>query len=477
MRTFIQFACGIAMTGLLLTQGASAQGGDLVGHGFTAAKLEEDSLYRRAVEAAIWGMPLVNYDRMLQAAIQNGGAANQVIYWSQPVNAKNQTLTPNPDTIYLNPFYDTRKGPLVLEIPPAGDDGVIVGSVDICWQNALIDVGPDGADKGKGGKYLITPPGYKETVPEGFTELKSDTYQGFVILRSNFKSRSPEGIAEAVAHGKKIKFYPLGQAEDSTVFVDAYDKPFDCTIPYDASFYESLGRMVQVEPWLERDKVMIDLLKTIGIEKGKPFQPDARTTEILNKAAVEVQAQVKLTYEKGFSPPFYPDTHWAVPIPKETVDGLGSMFANPDSYPIDGRSAMYSIAYFSPKHLGPAQFYLLTIHDKDGNALDGKKTYRLTIPGDAPTTQYWSVTAYDAVTHALIKKMPHGSRASNVSELKKNADGSAELYFGAKAPEGKESNWVPTDPERGFELMFRIYGPKPGFFERKWKLPNVEEVK
>jgi hypothetical protein len=98
------------------------------------------------------------------------------------------------------------------------------------------------------------------------------------------------------------------------------------------------------------------------------------------------------------------------------------------------------------------------------------------IPSGAPTTQYWSVTAYDAKTHALVKKMSHASRASNVSELKKNADGSVELYFGAKAPEGKESNWVPTDPERAFELMFRIYGPKPEFFEKRWMLPDVEEV-
>jgi hypothetical protein len=106
-----------------------------------AEKLNRRSIERRAVEAVIWGMPIVNFDRMLQAAIQCGGAANQVIYWSQPVNWQNQTLTPNPDTIYFNPFYDTRKGPMVLEIPPTDESGVIVGSADTAWQNALVDVG------------------------------------------------------------------------------------------------------------------------------------------------------------------------------------------------------------------------------------------------------------------------------------------------------------------------------------------------
>ena len=119
-----------------------------------AEELNRRNIERRAVEAVIWGMPAVNYERMLQAAIANGAKLNQVVYWSKPVNWKNQTLTPNPDTIDLNPFYDTNAGPVVVEIPPADEDAVIVGSFDVAWQNALADVGPAGADKGKGGKYL-----------------------------------------------------------------------------------------------------------------------------------------------------------------------------------------------------------------------------------------------------------------------------------------------------------------------------------
>lgn len=443
----------------------------------TPQELERRAIERRAVEAVIWGMPIVNFDRMLRAAIQNGGAANQVIYWSQPVNWKNQTLTPNPDTIYLNPFYDTRKGPMVLEIPPTSESNVIVGSVDTAWQNALDDVGPAGADKGKGGKYLITPPGYDGKAPDGYIVLPSDTYQGFVILRSNFKSRSKADIDAAVAHGKRIKFYPLGASPDTTVFLDVYDKPFDSTIPYDASFFESLHRMVQIEPWLTRDKVMIEMLKTLGIEKGKPFNPDAKTKAIFDAATREAHAEIARNYEANFAPPFFAGTRWAVPIPKQTIEGMGSMFADPNSYAFDGRAVMYSIAYFSPKQLGAGQFYVLAIHDSAGQPLKGDTTYRLTVPPNAPLNQYWSVTAYDAHTHALIKNMERPSRASNSSDIQKNADGSTDIYFGPKAPTGKESNWVPTDPQRGFELLFRVYGPKPEFFEKKWQLKDVDKVK
>ncbi len=441
------------------------------------AQLAERALRRRAVEAVIWGMPAVNYELMLRAATANGAKLNQIVYWSKPVNEKNQTLTPNPDTIYLNPFYDTTNGPMVLDLPPADDKNVIVGSFDVAWQNALADVGPAGADKGKGGKYLILPPGYKEKAPDGYIVLQSETIRGFVILRSNFKSRSDADIKSAVDHGKRVKLYPLGGNPDSTVFVDVYDKPFDATIPYDASFFEHLDRFVQFEPWLTRDKVMIDILKTIGIEKGKPFKPNAKTKSILDEAVKEAHEVIALKYEQGFVPPFFKGTHWGVPVPSETRDGLGTMFADPNQYGVDGRAVMYHMAYFSPKVFGGGQFYLLNISDREGKPLEGSKTYRLTVPPNAPIEQYWSATAYDRQTHALIRGMSRPSLASNDTAVQKNSDGSVDIYFGPAAPAGKESNWVPTDPKRQFELLFRLYGPKKELFEQVWKLPDVEEVK
>lgn len=442
----------------------------------SAEELSRRNIERRAVEAVIWGMPAVNYERMLQAAIDNGAKLNQIVYWSRPVNEKNQTLTPNPDTIYLNPFYDTSSGPVVVEIPPADADHVIVGSFDVAWQNAMSDVGPAGADKGKGAKYLILPPGYKEKVPDGYIVLQSETYRGFVILRSNFKSRSDSDIKSAVAHGKLVKVYPLGGDPGSTVFVDAYDKSFDATIPYDASFFEYLNRFVQAEPWLTRDKVMIDSLKTIGIEKGKPFKPDAKTKAILDDAVKEAHQVIALKYERGFSPAFFEGTRWGVPVPRETRDGLSNMFSEPNEYGVDGRAVMYHMAYFSPKVFGGGQFYMVNISDRAGKPLEGSRTYRLTVPPNPPVEQYWSVTAYDRETHALIRGMSRSSLASNDTKVQRNSDGSVDVYFGPKAPVGKESNWVPSDPKRQFELLFRCYGPKKEFFEKAWKLPDVEKL-
>jgi hypothetical protein len=130
--------------------------------------------------------------------------------------------------------------------------------------------------------------------------------------RSNFKSSSDADIAAAVAYGKRVKCYPLGKNASDTVYIDVYDWMFDATVPYDARFFESLHRFVQAEPWLTRDKVMIDMLKTIGIEKGKPFNPDAKTKQILDDSAREAHAAINMRYEAVFGAAFYEGRHWAV---------------------------------------------------------------------------------------------------------------------------------------------------------------------
>ena len=116
----------------------------------------------------------------------------------------------------------------------------------------------------------------------------------------------------------------------------------------------------------------------------------------------------------------------------------------------------------------------MTIKDQKGNSFDGSSTYRLTVPANAPVRQCWSATVYDRATHALIRNQSRSSRSSQNPGLQKNADGSVDIYFSPKAPAGKETNWVPTNPGVQFEILFRFYGPKKSLFDKTWKLPDVE---
>ena len=446
---------------------------------FSTEDLARRTAERRAIEAVIWGMPAVNLDLMLQAMIGSAkGKPNQIVYWSRLPDWKNQTLTPNPDVIYLMPFFNTKDaGPMVLEIPPA-DDGVINGTVMDAWQVPLEDVGPAGVDKGKGGKYLILPPNYSGAVPNGYIALPSMNYQGYALLRSILKSGSDADVAEAVTYAKRIKLYPLSQAANPppTTFVDAIDVVYDSTIPFDLRFFQSLDRVVQTEPWLARDRLMIDMLKSIGIEKGKPFNPDAKTQDILKSAAHEAHALLESRYEGIVHTLF---RHQPVGCSQASPDYLKASqdgFSDPNAYPFDGRGLVFTFAFFTPKHLGKGQFYLMTVKDKDGQNFDGSKSYRLTVPANAPVNQYWSATVYDRATHGLIRDMPRSGRGSQSQGLQKNPDGSVDIYFGPKAPPGKDSNWVPTNPSGQFEVLFRFYGPEKPLFDKTWKLPDIERI-
>lgn len=423
-------------------------------------------------------MPAVNFDLMLQAMIGSAkGKPNQIVYWSRLPDWKIQTLTPNPDVIYLMPFFDTKDaGPMVLEIPPA-DAGSITGTIMDAWQAALEDVGPAGVDKGNGGKYVILPPDHKGAPPNGYIALASMTYQGYALLRSILASTSDTDVQKAVAYAKRIRLYPLSQAGNppATTFVDAIDVVYDATIPYDVRFFQSLDRIVQTEPWLTRDKVMIDMLKSLGIEKGKPFNPDSKTQDILNAAAREAWAWLDARYEAGF-PSFYDGHQWALPALPELAQTFGSFYETPNAYSVDARGLAGSYAYSTVKHLGGGQFYLMTAKDKDGHALDGAGSYRLNVPAAAPIKQFWSAVVYDRATHALIRDVSRASRSSQSQGLQINDDGSVDIFFGPKPPPAKESNWVPTSPNGKFEVLFRLYGPEKRFFDKKWVLSDIERA-
>jgi len=427
----------------------------------------------------IWSMPAVNLELMLQAMLTaTPGRPNQILYWSQLLDWKCQTLTPNSDVIYLKPFWDMRDvGPVVIEIPPA-DDGVINGTLMDSWQSPFEDVGPAGADGGKGGRYLILPPGHSGPVPGGYYVFRSATHTGYGLLRSILRSGSPEDLRKAVAYAKRISLYPLRNATNPppTVYNDADGRLFDAVIPYDSRYYEHLDRFIQKEPWFERDRAMIDTLRVIGIEKGKPFALDAARRKQLDAAARDAHALLDAQFERLFDTPFAPGANWAFVASQEYAKHATAGFPDINVYPVDERGLLFTFVFFTPRRLGEGQFWTLTHKDKSGAQLDGGRSYRLRVPPNPPVRQYWSLTLYDRKTHAFIRNMPYTSRSSQTPGLRTNSDGSIDMFFGPSPPKDWERNWVPTDSARPFEAMARFYGPEPALFDHSWVLPNIERI-
>jgi hypothetical protein len=303
---------------------------------FSADELQQRTIERRAVEAVIWGMPAINYDLMLQEMLtKTPGKVNQVIYWGKPLDWHNQTLTPNPDTLYFVTFMNTKDvGPIVIDVPGAGADGSLNANFVNVWQMPLEDAGLLGVDKGKGVKLLMLPPGFKDNVSEGYQSLHPGTWGSYALIRSNLKSHNDADVAKSVAYAKRVKVYPLSQAANppETKFTDVKDTYFDSTIRYDDSFFVNLDRIVQDEPWLPRDRVMIDQLKTLGIEKGKPFNPNAQTKKLLNNGIREAHKELEAQYDAGLTP-FFEGTHWTYPAPPELIAAAQASYEESDHFP------------------------------------------------------------------------------------------------------------------------------------------------
>jgi len=234
---------------------------------------------------------------------------------------------------------------------------------------------------------------------------------------------------------------------------------------------------VQSEPVMERDRLILAQLRFLGIEKGKPFQPDARQTKILEEAVVVGEAMAKAnTSDKRVEPPFWPGSTWKHALVVSVDQHM------PGYDQLDERAAWFYEAVAVSKGMltqtpGVGQRYLAAYKDAKAKWLDGGHTYQLHVPPNPPAKQFWSVTAYDEGTRQMVIT-PQGRPdiSSRKPDMMKNSDGSIDVYFGPKAPNGKESNWVQTVPGKGWFAYFRFYGPTEPFFDKTWVLPNIEEV-
>jgi hypothetical protein len=366
---------------------------------------------------------------------------------------------------------------MVIEIPPAGG-GVINGTLMDAWQAPFEDVGPAGLDAGKGGRYLVLPPGYQGEPPAGYYSFRSPTWTGYGLLRSIIGGNGAPDVASAVAYARRIRVYPLSAAANppATVYTDASGVLFDATIPYDHRFFAHLDKVIQREPWLERDRAMIDTLATLGIVKGKPFQPDQRTNARLDAAAKEAFTLLDAQFEQLFDTPFAPGASWAFLTSTAYAEQATGNFPDPNIYMVDERGLLFSFIFFTPRRLGQGQFWTMTHKDKSGAPLVGEASYRLRVPPDAPARQFWSITLYDRLTHAFIPNMPSTSRSSVTPGLRRNRDGSVDLFFGPRPPQGFANNSVMTAPGRRFEALARFYAPKPSLFDHSWVLPDIERI-
>ncbi|MND88255.1 hypothetical protein D3C80_802760 [compost metagenome] len=419
-------------------------------------------------------MPIVSVDAMREAFFRDAKAQyNDILYWSSPSDWRLQFTTPNASTHYVYFNFNLKDGPVVLDVPPTVGAGLFGSLVD-AWEVPVSDVGPAGDDQGKGGKYLLVPPGYKAPIPAGYFPIQFETVNGYGLLRAIPASASEEDQLKAIELVKQLRLFPLAQAANAPeqTYIDMSGKLLDGVVAFDASFYQRLAKMVNEEPVMTRDLAVMGQLRSLGIEKGKAFTPTDELNALLKKAAEEAHQGFQVASLAG--EPWWPGTQWK--LPESMGPKTGFRFQTEEALFVDNRGTIFFLAFATPKKLGAATFYVVGGHDASGQLLQGEKTYRLHVPADVPAKQYWAVTAYDLETACLIRDMPRPGLDSYNQNMHRNSDGSVDIYFGPTAPAGHGDNWVPTKAGGKWFTMFRFYGPDKALFDKRWKMTDIERV-
>ena len=438
----------------------------------TSKELANRTVYRRAVDAVIWGLPLVGEDAVKQAYFRDGKANyNDIVWWPKGGGWKNQSPTPNVNTRYMYFFINTRQdGPVVVELPPAVPGASFYGTIEDAWYVPLVDIGFEG----KGGKYLVLPPDYKGDVQDGYIPVRPATYNTMTLLRSILTSYSEADMRAGDALVRQVKIYPLSKAANPPAqrLLDMIDVIYDGLVKYDETFFTSLARMLNEETIQPRDLEIMGMLLPLGIERGKEFKPDDATVALMKAAAAEAHAWLmdKATTDVT---PWWPDSQWVVPTPPITLP-TALKWETPNYFGVDSRGIAFS-QYFCPTaKLGTGSFYFATFHDHSGNPLEGGSNYRLHVPADVPVREFWSVTVYSLTTSSFFLNATRLTLSSLDKELRKNADGSVDIYFGPTPPAGQESNWLYTQPGQKWFPWFRVYGPEKAILDKSWRLPDIE---
>ena len=256
-------------------------------------------------------MPAVSIEAFLKGFCEFGPINQTVLISEQLLDAKSLFLNANTTTPYTLLYLSTKDGPLVVEVPPE-----VLGPIDDAWFRWVTDVGITGPDKGKGGKYLLLPPGYTSPVPEGYFVYRSRTIGNLLFFRTFLKEGDPKPGVDNVK--RSLRVYPLSQAANPPPmkFVDISGKAFNTIGPSDYSLFEFVNRVVQNEPIDAVDPDTLGLFAAIGIEKGKPFAPDDRMKKILTEAAAVGDATARaITYRNRIKEAYlYPNSAWVMPF-------------------------------------------------------------------------------------------------------------------------------------------------------------------
>ena len=441
----------------------------------TSAKVWDHLDFSRAVECMILTTPAASLSGFRRGIREFGPDNETAIIWEERLDSKALLLTGNTSVIYLFAWVNTTDGPVVIESPPN-----VLAILDDFWFHYVTDIGNAGPDLGKGGKYLILPPGYEGETPQGYFVKQSNTYGNWLAVRGFSTGDDNASVVNNIKD--HLKIYPLAEKDNPkpVKYYDISNKYLNTLHAQDITFFHEVNEVVQEEHNEAFSPEVLGMLASIGIEKGKEFKPDARMQKILSEAAVVgTAAQRSIIWRnRADTVKIWPDSKsWEIGFA-----GGSHAFDHDGVRLINERTRFHYYAtgitpVMVKPPVGKGSQYVIGLRDSDGGILNGSETYKLHIPANVPAKRFWELTVYDNQTRSMLQtdqRLP--SITSIQSDIAQNADGSYDVYFGPEKPEG-DVNWIQTIPNKGWNVLWRIYSPTQVWYDKAWRQGEIERVK
>lgn len=439
-----------------------------------AASISEQEAASIAVDAYVYFYPLLSMDvtRKVVVNVPAGakpgfGPANEFHSMPEyPAGNFRAVVRPNFDTLYSSAFLDLTREPMVVSAPDTHGRYYLLPMLDM-WSDVFASPGARTTGT-KAAQFLITPPGWTGSVPEGVSEIKAPTPHVWIIGRT--RTDGPADYAAVHQIQADYKITPLSRWGKAPEPVKAqFDSSVDMKTPpkiqvdtmSGEQYFTYAAELLKVNPPHSTDQPMIAQLEKIGIKLGKSLDYAALAPAVrqaLNAAPQTAQHLMK----------------WKVATLARVVNGWSM---NTDTMGVYGnyylkRAIVAQIGLGA--NLPEDAIYPLHLFDSTGKPLDGSNRYTLHFEKESlpPVNAFWSITLYDSEGFQVPNSLNRFA-VSSWMPFKYNPDGSLDLYFQSDSPgQGKEANWLPA-PKGPFNLCMRLYGPRSEALTGKWNPPLV----
>ena len=437
-----------------------------------------DDLAALAADAYIYGFPLV-YDLQKVGGLTRKGVDlvepapfNSFGHASKLAGPDDKFVSINNDTIYSIAQVDVSGGPLLLRVPDTAGRYYVLQFID-AWTNNFAYVGRRTTGTAAG-SFLLTPPRWQGQAPGGAPVIEFPTNLATIVGR--WACDGPADLEAVRALQRGLTLEPFAPRTSPAGL------PAPAAVPDELAFFEQLRVWMHAFPPSAQDQDYQQRFAPLGLLD--PASPYDHCPQELAQALTAGQTAAKQMMETALkASDLAPVVNgWSLTFHMfdYNLDHLGPGTIDDPAWKMPDRHASYLARALAARgglwgNHGYEAAYPMTYTDADGDQLDGRNRYTLTLGQDPPVDAFWSITMYDLPDFYLVANpIDRYSIGDRTPGLRRDSDGSLTIVIQHEPP-ADTSNWLPA-PAAPFRPLMRLYQPQAAILDGTYQIPAITKA-